>query len=64
MKLIKQENILFLEFEIAFAAFIGAPVEIASAYLGLVFSNSNEIAKKVLKTMRKKKQYDCFNSKK
>ena len=56
MKLIKQENVLFLEFEIAFAAFIGAPVEIASAYLGLVFSNSNEIAKKVLKTMRKKKQ--------
>ena len=33
MKLIKQENVLFLEFEIAFAAFIGAPVEIASAYL-------------------------------
>lgn len=54
MKLIKQENILFLEFEIAFAAFIGTPVEIASAYLGLVFSNSNEIAKKSFKNNEKK----------
>ena len=48
-----------------FATVIGRPVGITSASITLVFAISNEIAKKLLKTMRKKKkkQQNCFTSK-
>ena len=40
----------------SFAIGIGAPFEITRASLDLVFSISNEIVKKLLKAMRKKKK--------